>query len=131
MAFNLRPNVFQGWNPIRCLLPIRSVDAEVARDEHGSVREGDSQGEHVIPRLTVFHASISGRVVPDHPPDSTQILTARIGSESNTSIRQIRIQFGKEEPRLDRHALTRGVESDNLVEARRVQDHAGTDGRPR
>jgi len=130
MDFDLSPNAFQGRSLARGLFPIRTVDAEVASHEHGPVDEGHTQGKDVILRRTVLHAPIPRCVVADHAADATQVLTPGIGSEPNASLRQIRIQFGQENPGLDRNAWPHRVESDDPVEARRVQDDTGTDGRP-
>src|SRR5437667_11933032 len=65
----------------------------------------------------------------DHAVDATEVLTPGIGSDSHTAFSQISIQFGQENPGLDRNAWPHRVESDDPVEARRVQDDTGTDGR--
>src|SRR5256885_7638888 len=65
----------------------------------------------------------------DHAADATEVLTPGIGGEPNAPFRQIRIQFGQENPGLDRDTWPHRVESDDPVEARRVQDDPGTDGR--
>src|SRR5437660_62481 len=65
----------------------------------------------------------------DHAADATEVLTPGIGSDSHTAFSQISIQFGQENPGLDRDARPHRVESDDPVEARRVQDDPGTDGR--
>src|SRR5205807_8430772 len=65
----------------------------------------------------------------DHAADATEVLTPGIGSDSHTAFSQISIQFGQENPGLDRNAWPHRVESDDPVEARRVQDDTGTDGR--
>src|SRR5256885_2915843 len=85
MPFNLCANALQTRRLLRGLLPFRTVDPEVASGQHGPIEEGDSEGEDVISRLTVFHAPISRGVVSDHPADSTQVLTPGIGSDSNAS----------------------------------------------
>src|SRR5437016_3245937 len=71
MDFNLSPNAFQRGNLLRGLLPIRTVDAEVASHEQGPVDEGHAHGEDVIFRRTVLHAPIPRCVVTHHAADAT------------------------------------------------------------
>jgi hypothetical protein len=88
--------------------------------QHCAVDQADSKGKHVIFRLAVLHASVSGGIVADHASDPTDVMTPGIWCNSHGPFRQVLVQLCQQDARLDCDGLPLRVEPYDPLEARGV-----------